>query len=156
MSSLSVSKSHCSHPSSRSDCCGSASGDAGVINVVPHTVLGAAGLVDGEARVAKEDPWRFGHGGEVPASSEDGANACSSSLEKPSDITMGLFRRAIAHRSSSSAFSARCLSLSSLLSLSLLRFRRFSISSLNWSSISGPTTSVQLHSRNPTSQPYGR
>jgi len=125
--------------------------------VVPQTVLGALGLVDGDASDAKDEPCRVGQGGDaLLASRDDGASGWKSSPEMLPDEKLGRFLLAVAQRASSSAFSARILSLSSLVSLSLLRFRLFSISSLNGVKISGGTTSVQLHSRKPTSQPYGR
>lgn len=100
--------------------------------MVPQTVLGPeGGLVEGDAKEAKADPWREGHGGEEAASNEEDAAGAYSSGKLSSGWIVGRFLRAFAHLASSSALSARTLSFSSRYSLSRLRFLRFSISSLN-------------------------
>jgi hypothetical protein len=57
-----------------------ASGEAGAIRVVPKTDLDALGLVDGDARNAKDEPCRVGQGGDALFASGDGG--WTSSLER--------------------------------------------------------------------------
>src|SRR5436309_4413411 len=107
------------------------SGDDGGIKVVPHTVRGAPGLVDGDASEANDEPCLAVHGGEPPAAStEGGASGWKSLAETFSGDIIGLVGRflwAAAHLLSSS-FSASSLSFSSLISLSLFFFCRRSMS----------------------------
>lgn len=76
-SSLSRSFSHpWSQPSSAScSCVGACTAglDPGIA-VVPQTVRGALGLVDGEASDAKAEPWRWAYGGDDEASSTSTAS----------------------------------------------------------------------------------
>jgi len=76
-SAISSCSQECSHPSSASGsgCWGSTSGDDGTTRAVPQTVRAADGLVDGDAKVAKEEPCRMGQGGDaVLASRDEGAS----------------------------------------------------------------------------------
>src|SRR6186713_1512098 len=107
----------------------------GKIAAVPHTVRGAEGLVDGDARDAKPWPRREGQGGDVDATSASltgvasgtllGARGWKSSAENLSEMLGRFFLAEVNWEYSS--FSALMRAFSSRVSLSTFFFFLFSI-----------------------------